>query len=119
LFGEEILMVLFGHGYVAAAPLLFVISIAMGVRMLATLPQTLLYAEQRYRIFMIGQVVSLGLVVALCVPFMDRWGLLGAGYVLLTAATFRLIFMEVLSVVLGKRSSRGSGGGAGTRGPRS
>jgi O-antigen/teichoic acid export membrane protein len=114
-FGEEILHVLFGSQYRSAAPLLFVISLSMNVRMLATLPQTLLYAEQRYKIFMIFQVVSIGLTIALSVPFLERWGLLGAGYVLLTAATFRLVFMEILSLVLGTRPPPNGGTGAGAR----
>jgi O-antigen/teichoic acid export membrane protein len=108
-FGVEMLVFLFGHSYIAAAPLLFIISLAMNVRMLATLPQTVLYAEQRYSTYMTFQVVSFALTVALCFTFIERFGLVGAGYVLLTVAILRLLVMEALALFLGKRPPPASG----------
>ena len=107
-FGDVILLVLFGKSYIAATPLLFIISLSICLRMISTLPQSLLFAEQRYKEFLAFQVVSLGLAAGLGYYFISRYGLLGAGYVLLAVALFRLVVFEIV-VMLRPRGTPNKG----------
>jgi O-antigen/teichoic acid export membrane protein len=95
-FGDLLLLVLFGKSYIPAAPLLVIISLSICLRMISTLPQSLLFAEQRYKEFLAFQVVSLGLAAGLGYYFIAQYGLLGAGYVLLAVALFRLVVFEII-----------------------
>ncbi len=95
-FGAELLTLLYGRAYVAAEPLLLVISIVVALRMIATLPQSLLFAERRYKEFMGFQLASLLLTVTLGYFLVPRFGILGAGYVLLSVALFRFLVVELI-----------------------
>jgi O-antigen/teichoic acid export membrane protein len=96
-FGDLILLVLFGREYLSATPLLFIVAIAISIRMISTLPQSVLFAQHRFKQFFLFQVVSLGLTIAVGFYIIPRFGLIGAGYVLLAAAVFRLLFLEVFA----------------------
>lgn len=98
-FGDIIMRVLFGPHYASAGSLLFVISIAVSLRMLSTLPQTALLAERRFRQFFLFQMISLGLTVVLGFYLIPKFGVLGAGYVLIASAAFRLIFLELVALI--------------------
>jgi O-antigen/teichoic acid export membrane protein len=105
-FGDLILLVLFGKPYLPAAPLLFVISIVVGLRMISTLPQSLLFAEQRYKEFLSFQLASLVLAVALGFYLIPQYGVLGAGYVLLAVALFRLVILELIVMLFPRRKPK-------------
>jgi O-antigen/teichoic acid export membrane protein len=106
-FGDLVLLVLFGKPYVAAAPLLIVVSIIISLRIISTVPQSLFFAEQRYKEFLGFQVVSLVLTVILCYLMILKYGLLGAGYALLAVAVFRLVVMA-LAITLSRHSKKPS-----------
>jgi O-antigen/teichoic acid export membrane protein len=105
-FGDLILLVLFGKPYLPAAPLLFVISIVVGLRMISTLPQSLLFAEQRYKEFLSFQLASLALAIALGCYLIPQYGVLGAGYVLLAVALFRLVILELIVMLFPRRKPK-------------
>jgi O-antigen/teichoic acid export membrane protein len=105
-FGDVILIVLFGKSYLSAAPLLFVISIIVSLRMISTLPQSLLFAEQRYKEFLGFQLASLALTAALGYYMIPLYGILGAGYVLLAVALFRLVILELVVMLVPRGKPR-------------
>jgi O-antigen/teichoic acid export membrane protein len=97
-FGDLILLILFGFGaeHQSATQLLLVISIVVGLRMISSLPQSLMFAEQRFKEFMGYQLFSLALTAVLGYILIPRYGILGAGYVLLVAAFLRLVILELV-----------------------
>jgi O-antigen/teichoic acid export membrane protein len=95
-FGDIILKVFFGEEYLKAQSLLLVISIVVSFRILSTLPQSLMFAQQRFKEFMSFQLASLALVVGSGLYLIPAYGVLGAGYVLLGAAVFRFLVLETL-----------------------
>jgi O-antigen/teichoic acid export membrane protein len=108
-FGDLILHVLFGKAYLSAAPLLFVISIVVGLRMISTLPQSLLFAEQRYKEFLGFQFAALVLMVGLGYHLIPQYGILGAGYVLVAVALFRLVILELVVMLVPRRTRQNAG----------
>jgi O-antigen/teichoic acid export membrane protein len=86
--------------------LLFVISIVVSLRMISTLPQSLLFAEQRYKEFLGFQLVALALTVALGYYMIPQYGVLGAGYVLLAVALFRLVILELVVMLVPRGKPR-------------
>jgi O-antigen/teichoic acid export membrane protein len=95
-YGDVILAVLFGHAYRQAAPLLFIIAIVVSLRMFSTLPQSLLFAEQRFKEFMSFQLVLLALTLGLGLYAIPRYGIIGAGFVLLFVAVVRFAILELI-----------------------
>ena len=108
-YGEPLLTILFGPAFAGANSLLLVVTLAITVRIVAVLPQTLLVAERRLMLYLAFQVTSLALAILVSIFFIERWGLIGAGYVLLFTAAFRLVFMEFLALILRRRRSRRGG----------
>jgi O-antigen/teichoic acid export membrane protein len=107
-FGELILRILFGfdEAHQSATQLLLVISVVVSLRMISTLPQSLMFAEQRFKEFLGYQLFSLALTVVLGYFLIPRYGILGAGYVLLIAALLRLMILEVFVVIFPRRNQQ-------------
>jgi O-antigen/teichoic acid export membrane protein len=95
-FGRELLTLLYGQAYATASQLLLMISIVVSLRMIATLPQSLLFAERRYKEFFGFQIASLLLTVILGYFLIPRFGIEGGGYVLLSVALFRFLVVELV-----------------------
>jgi O-antigen/teichoic acid export membrane protein len=96
--GEFLLVILFGKLYETAAPLLLIVSIVITLRMISTLPQSVLFAQHRFKLFFVFQLMSLGLTITLGYYIIPERGLVGAGYVLLFAAMFRLLLLELFTL---------------------
>jgi O-antigen/teichoic acid export membrane protein len=105
-FGDVILKILFGSSYLKAEPLLLIISIVVSLRIISTLPQSLLFAEQRYKEFLGFQLAALSLVIVLGLYLIPSYGVLGAGYVLLAVAAFRLLVLELVMLLRPRGKSK-------------
>jgi O-antigen/teichoic acid export membrane protein len=66
-------------------------------------PQSLLHADRRYNLFLVRELVSVVVCVALLIVLVPRLGLMGAGYAILGATIFRLAIMTT-AVVSGARA---------------
>jgi O-antigen/teichoic acid export membrane protein len=110
LWGNVVLRLIFGLAFADAGHLLFLVSLAVAIRVVAVLPQTLLLAERRYKLFLSFQAASVILTIVLCIFIIPRYGIVGACYILLGTATFRLIFMEAVTLI--RRRNLQNGGGA-------
>lgn len=103
-YGDVILTILFGQAYRSAAPLLFIISMVVSLRMFSTLPQSMLFAEQRYKEFMGVQIGLLVLTVALGLYAIPRHGIIGAGFVLLAVAVVRFAILEIVFMLMPRKA---------------
>ncbi len=91
IFGDQVLRVIFGEQFVKAHDLFVIISISLVLRMLATLMQSMLVAQQRFGAFFWTQIATLIATVPLAYVLIAWFGLIGAGYALLAASGFRLL----------------------------
>jgi O-antigen/teichoic acid export membrane protein len=98
-FSEEILHLLFGKAYVSAAPLLVLVSITIAIRLISALSQAVLIAQQRFAYMLVLNVGCLLLAVGSGYFFIPMFGILGAGYMLIAVALFRLLFLEIVVLV--------------------
>jgi O-antigen/teichoic acid export membrane protein len=103
--GEDILALLFGRQYASTAPLLLVMSVVISIRMLSVLPQTVLMAERRFSLFLLLQVIGLALTALGGLIAIPAYGLIGAGYLLVVTALFRLVFLEMVATRVRAKAS--------------
>jgi O-antigen/teichoic acid export membrane protein len=96
--GEWILRTLFGPGFGAAHGLLMLIALAVSAKLLSMVPQSLLHADRRYKFFLIRELATVVVCVALLVLLVAPFGLMGAGYAILGATVFRLAIMTAAVV---------------------
>lgn len=104
LFGAEILAMLFGPPFARAENLFLLVAVSVTIAMLATLPRTLLVADGRFTSVFWFQVAALFVAVALSLTLVPSYGLVGAGFVLVAVALFRLVFLQLIAAA---RSSSG------------
>lgn len=101
--GGWILATIFGPQFGKAHGLLMLIALAVSAKLLSMVPQSLLHADRRYNLFLVRELVSVVVCVALLIVLVPRLGLMGAGYAILGATIFRLAIMTT-AVVSGARA---------------
>lgn len=104
-FGDVILRILFGESFVQAHMLLVIVSVSLLLRMISTLLQSMLISQQRFGAFFWAQIATLIAAVPVSYYLIAWYGLLGAGYALVAAAAFRLVAVEVVSLLVPRRET--------------
>jgi O-antigen/teichoic acid export membrane protein len=93
--GRWMLATIFGNQFATADKLLLLIAISLAANLLAILPQSLLHARRQYRTFLLREMISVFVCLALLLILVPAWGLIGAGYSIVGASVFRLAFLAI------------------------
>jgi len=106
LLGEPALVAIFGAPFGAGFPLLMLISFALVTKLFGIVPQALIHADRRFKLFLTYELLSLGLGLVLLTQLVPRFGINGAGLSVLIVAVFRLLFLWVAAApaLLGKEN---------------
>lgn len=96
LLADQLLHILFGPEFGDGAELLGIILLAVGLRMVAAVPTSLLHARRQYSEFMHLQLATVVLTLGASFALVPLLGVSGAAWTLVGAAAFRLLSLIVL-----------------------
>jgi O-antigen/teichoic acid export membrane protein len=97
VFGDLFLQMVYGPSYASQARVFLVLSIGVGTGFVTTVLAASVLANRRFTTILVVSLFQLPVAVALFYGFIDRFGLVGAGYALIAGQAMSLVVFGMLA----------------------